>query len=197
MEWFALWTALLLSLPILTNTPKTTVILLDNNSSHNAIVVTTDAGSLIVDQPYTFTTLSSLDAKPSQVQQADPQQIEQTYANHLSALPSKPVSILFYFDTGTELTEASKNRLQELIEIIQSRSPAAVDIIGHTDRAGDADKNYELALQRAYAVEKFLHDHAVKMERSTIVSYGENDLLIPTEDGIAEPKNRRVEVVIR
>ncbi|MDD2265685.1 OmpA family protein [Sulfuricurvum sp.] len=198
MEPFFLWSAILLSLPFITSTPKTTVILLDNESAHNAVAVSSDAGNVIVDQPYFYTVLTASDKQPSPVTKGDPDAIRQKYAEQLNCLPSKPVSLLFYFESGTsELTESSKNQINELIDLIASREPAAVDIIGHSDRAGEAEQNHQLALERAKTVEKYLQEHNVTLVRSSVTSYGENDPLIPTEDGVAEPQNRRVEVIVR
>ena len=198
MEPLLIWTALLLSLPFLTYEPKTTVLLLDNESSHNAVVVKTDVGSVIVDQPYSYTTLAAQDKQPSSIEKADPEDIREKYAQQLNILPTKPVSMLFHFEPGTaDLTESSKNQVNELIQLISSREPAAIDIIGHSDRAGDADKNYLLALERAKTVEQYLLERNVKLDRSSVTSYGENDPIIPTEDGVSEPQNRRVEVIVR
>jgi len=198
MEPLLIWAGIILALPLLTHEPKTTVILLDNESSHNAVVVATNAGSVIVDQPYSYTTLVSQDKKPSSLEKVNPDTIREKYAQQLNMLPTKPVSMLFHFEQGTaDLTESSKNQVDELIRIITSRDPAAIDIIGHSDRAGDADKNYLLALERAKAVEKYLLERNVRLDHSSVTSYGENDNLIPTDDGVSEPQNRRVEVIVR
>jgi outer membrane protein OmpA-like peptidoglycan-associated protein len=193
-----IWSALILSLPFITSTPKTTVVLLENDAVHNAVDVTTRAGSVVIDQPYYYTTLISSDMQPAVVEKADPEMIRQKYATVLSALPPKAVSMLFYFEPGAaEITQESKDQVETLITLIEAREPASIDIIGHTDRAGDADKNYELALERAHTVEKFLLERNVTLERSSVTSHGENDPIVPTEDGVSEPKNRRVEVIVR
>lgn len=193
-----IWTAIVVTLPFLCSKPQTTAILLDNNSTHNAIVVATQEGNVTVDKPYFYTVLEANDQKPSEVKQGDPDTIRRKYADVLNALPTKSESILFYFEPGTaEITSESKNQIDGLMALIAAHEPAAVDIIGHTDRVGDADKNYALALERARAVEAFLTSRNVKVKYTTVTSYGENDPLIKTEDGISEPKNRRVEVIVR
>ena len=198
MEALLIWSAFILSLPFITSEPSTTVILLENNTSHNAIDVSTQLGKVTIDQPYYATTLSAPDKKPSDVEKLDPDSVNKKYADVLGNLPSKAVSTLFYFEPGTaEIAQSSKDQVEELIKTIALYDPASIDIIGHSDRDGDADKNYELALERAHAVEKFLHERNVNMERTSVVSYGENDPIVPTEDGVPEPKNRRVEVIVR
>lgn len=198
MEPLLIWSAILLSLPFLSTEPKTTVVLLENDAVHNAVEVTTQAGSVVIDQPYYYTTMVSSDKQPSVLEKADPDFIRQKYAAVLKALPEKAVSMLFYFEPGTaDIAQESKDQVEALITLIEAREPATVDIIGHSDRAGDADKNYELALDRAHSVEKFLLERNVKLERCSVVSYGESEPIIQTEDGVSEPKNRRVEVIVR
>ncbi|MDD2828495.1 MAG: OmpA family protein [Sulfuricurvum sp.] len=196
--FFVLCSAIILSFPMFSHSPKTTLILLENNSSHNAVVVSTNEGNLTVDKPYSYTTLQSADKAPSPIQEGNREEIEQKYAQQLTSLPTAPVSMLFHFEPGTaDLTESSKNQVEELIQIIASRAPASIDIIGHSDREGEAQQNYLLALERAKSVETYLLSRQVKLEKSTITSYGESDPIVPTEDGVSEPQNRRVEVIVR
>lgn len=198
MEPFFIWSALILSLPFINDKPETTVILLDNNSSRNAIDVTTRSGMVTIDQAYNATILTSIDKTPSAVEKIDPLRVNEKYSDVLANLPNKAVSMLFYFEPGTsEIAQSSKNQVVELIKTVSMYEPASIDIIGHSDRAGDSDKNYLLALDRAHAVEKFLIDNNVNLERISVVSYGENDPIVLTEDGVSEPQNRRVEVIVR
>lgn len=198
MEPLLIWSVLILSLPLINDKPETMVVLLDNNSSHNAIEVKTNSSKIVIDQPYYSTTLTSMEKNPSEVKKLDPLTINEKYADVLGNLPSKEVSLLFYFEPGTsEIVQSSKDQVSNLISFVSLHEPASIDIIGHSDRAGDADKNYALALERAHAVEKFLIDSNVNLERINVVSYGENDPIVPTEDGVSEPQNRRVEVIVR
>lgn len=199
MEAFIAWTVFVLSLPFITaSKPQSTVVLWENNTTHNAIDVSTSQGTLSIDKPYYFTTLSASDQSPSPIAEADPIEMNKKFGALVNALPEKAVSFVFYFEpTKSELTESSKAQVDELVQAIKKHEPAVIDIIGHTDREGDSDKNYELALQRAKEVEKFLLDQNVVLLRSNVVSYGEDDPIVATEDGVAEPKNRRVEVIVR
>jgi peptidoglycan-associated lipoprotein len=198
MEPFLIWTAIILALPFIAAKPQTTILLWDNNTTHNAIDVTTSKGSLSIDKPYYYTTLSTIDKRPTAVEKADRAKIDEKFGLLVNALPVKAVSLLFYFEpTTSELTQASKDQIRELVRVIETHEPAAVDIIGHTDRAGESDKNYELALNRAKEVEKFLMDQQVVLSRCNVVSHGEDDPVIVTEDGVSESQNRRVEVIVR
>ena len=53
-----------------------------------------------------------------------------------------------------------------------------------------------LSLERANEVRRMLVDQGVSAEYLNIEYYGESKPLVPTEDNVSEPKNRRVEVVL-
>ena len=57
--------------------------------------------------------------------------------------------------------------------------------------------NDALAQQRAEAVRAELIRRGVAPESIQASGRGKRDLLIPTADGIAEPRNRRVEILVR
>jgi len=198
MTPFVIYAGVILALPFIFSHPKTTVVLLDNNRSSNGVIVTTEGGSTSLDTPYTQTFLTTPDAKPEAVSRVDATEIRKKYAQTLDALPQPPVTLLFYFEEGSvQLTSESKSQTAALIDLIKTRQPCFVDIIGHTDTEGEAKANYDLALKRAQMVKSFLDEQKVEMKDVSVVSYGESDPLIPTEDGVAEPRNRRVEVTVR
>jgi outer membrane protein OmpA-like peptidoglycan-associated protein len=70
-------------------------------------------------------------------------------------------------------------------------------VIGHTDRAGRSDLNYRLGLDRAQVAKDILVRAGLRPENIQVTSHGENDPLVPTADGVAEERNRRVAVTIR
>ncbi|HQS66730.1 MAG TPA: OmpA family protein [Sulfuricurvum sp.] len=198
MVAFLVSAAIILSLPFLVSSPKTTVILLDNNKTNSAVDVTTKAGKVTLDKPYAQTSLSATDVSPKPISQADEEEINKKYKGLMDVLPHQPVSMLFYFEEGSsQLVPESKGQIGLLIELIKNEEPCIVDIIGHSDTAGTVQSNYELALKRAQSLKVFLEENQVEMKQVTVQSYGESDPLIPTGDNISEPKNRRVEVIVR
>ena len=70
-----------------------------------------------------------------------------------------------------------------------------VSVIGHTDTMGDADYNYALGGRRAEAVQKMLIRYGIPAGQIVAVSAGEEDLAVPTADGVANAANRRVQVI--
>ncbi|HEX5329787.1 OmpA family protein [Sulfuricurvum sp.] len=185
-------------MPFIFSGQKTTVILLDNNKTTNGITITTQGGSVDIDIPNTQTVLSSQEAKPEPLSSVEVSVIEQKYVQAFEALPSHPVSLLFYFKSGsTELTSESRVQMSALIDLIKEREPCVVDIIGNTDTKASFGSNYNLGLERAKMLKSFLEEQHIQLSEVHIESYGESNLLVPTVDEIDEPRNRRVEVLVR
>jgi OmpA-OmpF porin, OOP family len=117
----------------------------------------------------------------------------------IAALPPRPVSFLLYFVTGTDdLTDASKLELGRMLEELRRREVADIVVIGHTDRVGNAQANDELSLARAERVKaEFVAQGIAPAERIRAAGRGEREPVVPTENDVDEPLNRRVEINVR
>lgn len=103
-----------------------------------------------------------------------------------------------YFEEGTQkLVAASEGLLPEILADIQKRPICEVEVIGHTDRLGADDYNDRLSETRAGAVRDWLVANGVVAAAIRTTGRGERDPVVPTPDGLAEPRNRRVEVTVR
>jgi outer membrane protein OmpA-like peptidoglycan-associated protein len=109
------------------------------------------------------------------------------------------VTILLYFRMGeTTLTPESQALLATVITEAAARPVPRIAIAGHTDTMGESDLNNTLARARAEAVAVKLQQAGLKPEEIIeVTSHGENNPLIPTGPNVAEPRNRRVEVIIQ
>jgi len=191
------WIVMLIA-SLLNSEPKTTVVLVDNQKEHNAIVVETKAGSVVIDKVGGYVELESNEKAPSSVKVMSEDDIKKRFETAIKASPLPPVYVNLYFkNNSNELTESSKAKLPEILEMIQKRTPCEVSIIGHTDTKGSSSYNEKLALQRAKYVKEWVMSSNLELDNLEAKSYGESDLLIPTEDNVAEPKNRRVEIFIK
>ncbi len=85
--------------------------------------------------------------------------------------------------------------IKQLVDATQSNKNIKVSVVGHTDTMGSKDYNYSLGGKRAEAVQKMLIGYGVPASQIVAVSAGEEDLAVPTADGVANAKNRRVQVV--
>jgi outer membrane protein OmpA-like peptidoglycan-associated protein len=72
-----------------------------------------------------------------------------------------------------------------------------VVVIGHTDTTGTTESNFELGMRRATTVRNMLIDAGLSVGAIDTRSHGELELLVPTANGVFEPKNRRVEITVR
>jgi len=191
------WVGMLIA-SVLNNPSTTTVVLVDNNKDHNAIVVQTEKGSVVIDKPYHYVELTSPKAPPSDVKSISENEVKKKFSSALKSLPLKPVSVLLYFkNNSNELTEESKAKLPQILKYIEDRMPCDITIIGHADTKGSEEYNIKISLKRAEAVKKWILSQNVDLHSLKVESYGESDLLVQTPDNVSEPKNRRVELLVR
>ena len=95
------------------------------------------------------------------------------------------------------LTADSAALARTVLAEIAARPVADVVVIGHTDRAGELDYNDRLSRQRAEALRARLVELGGDPARISVAGRGEREPLVPTGDGVAEPRNRRAELSVR
>ena len=88
-----------------------------------------------------------------------------------------------------------KDLIKKLVDATQANKNIKVSVVGHTDTAGSASYNYALGGRRAEAVQKMLIEYGIPASQIVAVSAGEEDLKVPTPDGVPNAENRRVRVV--
>ena len=72
-----------------------------------------------------------------------------------------------------------------------------IEVNGFTDRSGPADYNMQLSIRRANAVAAELVRRGVPRNEIVTRGFGEENNLVPTADGVREPQNRRVEIILK
>ena len=157
-----------------------------------------------------FTSAQGTTVELSQAQQAislqspqtpyvvDPEVLRRDAQAAIAAQPLLPRTFIFYFDTSdARITKSSEALLSQVQEELRRRQAPDVSINGHTDTAGEAARNAVLAQRRADYVARVLKPFLSNALAVDISSHGEKNLLVPTADGVDEPRNRRVEVVVR
>lgn len=126
------------------------------------------------------------------------EQVDEIFGDALTGLPKRPQHFILHFQDGTDtLTEDSVSRIPEVLAEIKTRSQVQVEVIGHTDRRGAHEMNVELSKRRAEAVRQLLIRDGLSESAIFSIGRGEVDPLVPTEDDVPEPRNRRVEVTVR
>ena len=179
--------------------PKNRYVLIpDLKGKVGKLEVTSEMGSQVLDKAFEATGLNRADEVPTTPKIMDEEEVRKIFKDALGAQPTPPVHFLLYFVTGTtELTPKSMDQLPRVLRSIKDRRSVDLTVSGHTDRAGSKGYNLKLSLNRAKKVAEFLVSRGVDPKILEITSHGEGNPLVKTPDGVAEPKNRRVEIVVR
>jgi OmpA-OmpF porin, OOP family len=176
---------------------KTFVVLLPEESgASSAVTVGEGSQATVLDTPMTAATVDN----SGNIGKAaiTPEEVKQTFGAALAAQPPKPISFTLYFPTGsTEVTAESQPVLEALLAEVAKREAVEVQVTGHTDRIGTDADNDRLSLERAQAVLAMLIQRGLKTTFIRAVGRGEREPLVPTPDEQPEPRNRRVEVIVR
>jgi outer membrane protein OmpA-like peptidoglycan-associated protein len=136
-----------------------------------------------------------LDRNPKEVDEDD---IRDRFGNALDAVPAEPARfVLLFHSDSTKLTGASRALLPKIVETVKKRVVGEVMLIGRADRSGPDVYNDRLALARARLVQRELAKQGLAKERIEVIALGELKPVVPTKDGVREPKNRRVDVTVR
>ena len=116
----------------------------------------------------------------------------------LAVEPLPPEKFLLYFlPDSVQLTRESIELVPQVIASIEERKSSDIGIYGHTDRVGSETYNLTLSMQRALEIQSILASQGVRPDHMETASHGEGNPLIKTPDGVSEPSNRRVEVIVR
>ena len=121
----------------------------------------------------------------------------QQSAGPVMAAETEPGRFLVFFDLNeaTLTPEAGRVVARAAQDYRQGGTPQ-ITVTGHTDTSGSAAYNLELSKRRAESVAQALESEGVPATSIATVGRGEEDLLVPTANGVREPRNRRVEIVV-
>ena len=108
-----------------------------------------------------------------------------------------PGQFMVFFPLGSSQLDADGLRvISQAAADYRRVGEAQVSVIGHADTSGSAQLNQRLSDRRAEAVEVALVREGVPATSIVTVARGQEDLLVPTGDGVREPENRRVEILV-
>lgn len=177
------------------------VLLPEPNGKAGSIRVANAGGSQILDKPGDTTRVEDFNRPPIVPRPLDEKGVASIFGDALSAQPDlspRFASFTLWFESDrTKLTYVSKETLSEILKTIKIRKPKEIHIVGHTDRVGTDSHNLKLSSRRANFVRDFLTSKGIKSSVLFVSFHGESRPLVYTEDEVAEPLNRRVEVMIR
>jgi OOP family OmpA-OmpF porin len=107
-------------------------------------------------------------------------------------------SFMVFFDWDrSNLSAQALTTIKQAAAQFKTTGNARITATGHADRSGPENYNMALSLRRANAVKDALVREGVPATAISVVGRGESQPLVPTADGVREPQNRRVEIVIQ
>ena len=114
-----------------------------------------------------------------------------------AAAPVAPSFMVFFDWDRSNLSQQALATIGQAAQVYKTKGNARITATGHTDTSGPEAYNMALSLRRANAVKDALVRNGVPAQAITVIGRGEQGLLVPTPDGVREPQNRRVEIVIQ
>lgn len=177
--------------------PATRVTLLpQTDGKPSAVEVSTAKGKQLLAQPYQVANVSRSGEVSPDTTSAD--KVREAYPQLVAMQPQVPDSFVLEFEPGTsQLTAASQAQLTEVIAKAKTRLGGEIVVTGHTDRQGSLEANDKLSLERAQAIKALLIERGFRADLIEAVGRGEREPAVATDDDVAEPRNRRAELLVR
>ena len=110
---------------------------------------------------------------------------------------TQPVVGLVYFDWDSAVPNAAA--VEAVDAVVNNNGNCewyGLIVTGHADRSGSDSYNQQLSEARASAVASMLESKGVERVQMRVSGRGENENKLPTEDGVREQENRRVEITV-
>ena len=175
---------------------STTVVLLPEADGRKTELTVTDSrGDVVLDQPYAGVRRNALRTQPY-ASSAD--EVKRDFGAALAAQPPREKRFTLHFPEGRdEIADESRAVLDAALAEIAARPVQDVLVVGHTDLVGSGPLNDALARQRADTVRAELIRRGIAADAVQASGRGSREPAVPTAAGVAEPRNRRVEIVVR
>jgi OmpA-OmpF porin, OOP family len=116
------------------------------------------------------------------------------------APPPPPMArtFLVFFDFDKyNLTADARRVIEAAAANYKATGSARIDVSGYTDLAGTQAYNMRLSQRRADAVAAYLLRQGVPKNVLDVKWFGKEHPRVPTADGVREPQNRRVEIMMQ
>ncbi len=110
---------------------------------------------------------------------------------------NKAAQNIFFATGSAKLLAKSNASLNSVVSILNDNPSYKVDIDGHTDNVGKAEKNLVLSEARANAVKTYLIKKGVDESRLIATGYGLDKPIADNKKAAGRSKNRRVEMKLR
>ncbi|AHJ62126.1 Outer membrane protein A [Granulibacter bethesdensis] len=111
--------------------------------------------------------------------------------------PTAARTYLVFFDWDrADLTARAREIVAEAARASTQVQATRIEVNGYTDKSGTPQYNQRLSVRRAQSVAAELVKDGVPRNVIFIHGFGETHPLVPTAQGVREPQNRRVEIIL-
>ena len=111
-------------------------------------------------------------------------------------MPMARTFLVFFDFDRYNLTPDARRVIDAAAATYKAGGHARIDVSGYTDLAGTQAYNLRLSQRRADAVAMYLARQGVPKNVMDVKWFGKEHPRVPTADGVREPQNRRVEIVM-
>ena len=106
-------------------------------------------------------------------------------------------NFLVFFDWNrATITSLADTIIQSAVAETKRVGKVRLRLTGHADRSGTSRYNRRLSMERADAVRQRLQQLGISANDIAVFAKGESEPLVATTDGVREPQNRRVEIIL-
>ena len=121
-----------------------------------------------------------------------------TPAPVVAPAPAPARTYLVFFDWDkADLTARAKQIISEAAQNASRVTLTRIEVNGYTDSSGSPAYNQKLSVRRAESVAAELVKDGVPRSEIATQGFGETHPLVPTANGVREPQNRRVEIILK
>lgn len=111
-------------------------------------------------------------------------------------LPTRLKNVLFGFDQW-QLSANAKNQINKVVQLMKKHPAITLNLIGHTDMVGKAQKNLQLSKKRVHQVYTYMVAKGIEKSRLHMQFFGKQRPIYQTSAQAKQALNRRVEFKIR
>jgi len=183
--------------------PVVASIVIDESKTKDIIAPTIEKTEAIISSP-TTTPANQVDevftsrGVPSELIKEAPEAIAKTINTEIAR--SLVANNIYYEFNKYELTNSSKQAIDDIVAQLKSTPQTAITINSHTDSRGKKSFNKDLSQKRANAVRMYMLSQGIEPDRVTAIGVGESFLLNSCVDGVkcdesAHKVNRRTEFI--
>ncbi len=105
--------------------------------------------------------------------------------------------VLLFGEGASTLDARNQAILDQASRLYREGRPIIMTVSGGSDAVGQPAQNLLLSQRRATAVVRGMIARGIPAERTEILAKGETNPAVPTQRGVPEPQNRRVEITWR